>query len=171
MFKPPKPFEYKLDKLSKLGDNSQIMTDMSNTSSQLYTRGYEALAAEISSLTKRTNDDPYINELRGLENQLKLLEYNRKAEQLKNRTNDAPFVKELREKENTLAYLSTIKIDPATISVANQDRVAFPPENKIKPKRKLIVVLGLVLGLILGVIIAFFRNLQTKGEGQGVLSE
>ena len=159
------PIDYKLKKISNSATtNSQIMTDISNKSSQLYTQGYEALDAEIVSLKKRINDDPYINELRTLEEELKLLEHNRIVEQLKNRKNDAPFIKELREKENILAYFKNIMINPELIKVAHLDHAAFPPEKKIKPKRALIVVLGLVLGLILGVLVAFFRNIQAKQE-------
>jgi len=157
------PLDYKLKKISDSSIvNSQIMTDVSSKSSGLYSLGYEALEAEIATLSKRSNDDPFVNGLRTLEEKFRLLEYNRKAEQLKNRTNDAPFIAVLREKENNLAYFESIKIDPKNIKVAHLDQAAFPPEKKIKPKRKLIVVLGLVLGLILGIIIAFFRNLKPK---------
>ena len=42
---------------------------------------------------------------------------------------------------------------------------AVPPEERIKPKRKLIVILGFVLGLMLGIFIAFFRNfLENQGR-------
>jgi len=34
----------------------------------------------------------------------------------------------------------------------------YAPEQRIKPKRKLIVALGLILGLMLGVFAAFFVN-------------
>ncbi|WP_198265085.1 Wzz/FepE/Etk N-terminal domain-containing protein [sulfur-oxidizing endosymbiont of Gigantopelta aegis] len=100
------PIAYKLKKISKSANiKSQIMTDISSNTPQLYTRGYEALEAEIVSLTKRTNDNPFIKELRGLEEKLKLLKYNRKVEQLKNRTNDDPFITELRGLEKKLALL------------------------------------------------------------------
>ena len=156
------PIDYKLKKISDSGASSQIITNVSDDSPELYTRGYEALEAEIASLKQRTNDDPFIQELRGLEEKLKLLEYNREAEQLKNRTDDTPFIEGLREMENTLAYFESIKIDPKSINVAHLDQAAFIPEKKIKPKRKLIVVLGLIIGLILGVLIAFIRNMTTS---------
>ena len=157
------PIDFKLKKISDSSTKKyQIMTDISNKSSQLYTLGYEALEAEIDSLKKRTNDDPYIKELRSLEEQLKLLEHNRKAEQLKNRTNDAPFITELREKENSIAYLEAIKIAPESIKVAHLDQAAFPPEKKIKPKRKLIVIIGAILGFILSLFIVLILNIKQK---------
>jgi uncharacterized protein involved in exopolysaccharide biosynthesis len=40
----------------------------------------------------------------------------------------------------------------------NVNQVAYASEMRIKPKRKLIVVLGAVLGLLLGIFGAFFFN-------------
>jgi len=181
-------------KLRKIGDSnaikSQILTDFSNRTPELYTRGYEALDAEVTSLSNRkiddpfikelrglqdrlqqlkynekiavlkvrNSDDPFIPELRGLQEKLKLLEYNRKVEQLISRKNDDPYIKSLRDKENDLARLESINIDPATVKTARLDQAAYPPDKRIKPKRRLIVVLGLMLGLMLGVFAAFFFN-------------
>jgi len=153
------PIAYKLKKISDSAmTTSQILTGISSNAPQLYTRGYEAIEAEITSLSNRTIDDPFIPELRGLQEKLKLLEHNREVEQLKSRENDDPFIESLRDKENELARLASIDIDPATVKTAHIDQAAFPPDKRIKPKRKLIVVLGLMLGLMLGVFAAFFVN-------------
>jgi LPS O-antigen subunit length determinant protein (WzzB/FepE family) len=185
------PIGYKLKKISESGLNkSQIFTDISDNAPLLYTRGYEALEAEISSLSNRTSDDPFIPGLRGLldrltqlennekitalkaresdnpfipelrtlQEQLTLLEHNRKVAQLKSRQNDDPFISSLRDKENELARLVSIHIDPKTVTTARLDQAAYPPAHPIKPKRKLIVVLGFALGLMLGIFGAFFSN-------------
>ena len=148
---------------------SQIPTEISNEVQPLYTRGYEALEAELKSLSNRIVDDPFIAELRGLEETLIFLENNQKVEQLKTRSNDDPFIAPLRDKEYELAWLESIHIDPATVKTARLDQAAFPPDERIKPKRKLIVVLGLMLGLMLGVFVAFFVNfLERQREDQAV---
>lgn len=153
------PIAYKLKKISDSAlTKSQILTGISSNSPQLYTRGYEAIEAEISSLSNRTVDDPFITELRGFQEKLKLLEHNRRVEQLKSRQNDDPFIESLRDKENELARLASINIDPTTVKTARLDQAAYPPDKRIKPNRKLIVVLGIVLGLMLGVFAAFFVN-------------
>ena len=103
-------------------------------------------------------DDPFIAELRGLEETLILLENNRKVEQLKARSNDDAFISPLRDKEYELAWLESISINPLTVTTARVDQAAYPPKRPIKPRRKLIVVLGLMLGLMLGVFVAFFVN-------------
>jgi len=148
--------------------NSQILTGISCNAPELYTRGYEAIEAAITSLSNRTVDDPFIPELRGLQEKLKLLDHNRKVEQLKSRENDDPFIKSLRDKENKLARLASINIDPATVKTARLDQAAFPPDKRIKPKRKLIVVLGLMLGLMLGVFAAFFVNFLENQRKEAV---
>lgn len=186
------PIGFKLKKISDSYLNKpQILTDIIGNTSQLYMRGYEALEAEMASLSNRTSEDPFIPELRELQDQLKqlennekivalktrqsddpfipgfhemqeklkLLENNRKVEQLKGRQNDDPFIPSLRDKENELARLESVHIDPAMVRTARMDQAAHPPEQHIKPKRKLIVVLGMVLGLMLGVFSAFFVSL------------
>jgi len=163
------PIEFKLKKMNDASmTNSQILTGISSNDPQLYTRGYEAIEAEITSLSNRTVDDPFIPELRGLQEKLKLLEYNRKAEQLKSRENDDPFIESLRDKENELSRLASINIDPATVKTARMDQAAFPPDKRIKPKRKLIVVLGFMLGLMLGVFAAFFANFLENEKEEAV---
>ena len=76
------------------------------------------------------------------------------------------FIDSLRDKQNEVARLESIHIDPATVRTARLDQAAFPPDKRIKPKRKLIVVLGLMLGLMLGVFAAFFVNfIENQKEG------
>ena len=131
-------------------------TLIANNARPLYLRGYEALDAEIISLSNRTVDDPFIPERRGLQEELKLMEHNRIVEQLKSRVNDDPFIEPLRDKQIELARLESINIDPKTVTTAKLDQAAYPPDKRIKPNRKLIVVLGFMLGLMLGVFAAFF---------------
>ena len=138
--------------------NPQISTEISSEAPPLYTRGYEVLEAEIKSLSNRVVDDPFIAELRGLEETLILLENNREVEQLKARSNDDAFISPLRDKEYELAWLESISINPLTVTTARVDQAAYPPKRPIKPRRKLIVVLGLMLGLMLGVFVALFVN-------------
>ncbi len=145
------------------------MTNISNNDPQLYKIGFEAIEAQIKSLSNRKTDDPFIPELSKLQAELSLLEHNRKAEQLKTRKDDDPFIKSLRDKQSEIIRLESIQIDPATVKTARLDQAANPSEHRIKPKRKLIVVLGFVSGIILGVFVAFFSNLleyQRKEKGK-----
>jgi LPS O-antigen subunit length determinant protein (WzzB/FepE family) len=106
-----------------------------------------------------------------LEQQLNALKSNKEVEVLQQRTDDDPFISGLRDLQEGLARLQSVKIDESGLHAVTFDRKAYPPEHRIKPKRKLIVVLGLVLGLMLGVFLAFFRNFlenQRRESGEGV---
>ena len=81
---------------------------------------------------------------------------------LRNRKSDDAFIAGLRDLQEELSSLRSVKVDEAAIRAVTVDQAAFPPSSHIKPKRKLIVVLGGVLGLMLGVFAAFFTNFLDK---------
>ncbi len=113
---------------------------------------------KIEVLQGRKNDDPFIPELRSLQQRLDLLKNNRKIEVLLARESNDPFTTSLREKELRFEELGKIQLSPDRVRLASFDQPAFPPVNREKPKRLLIVALGLVLGLFLGIIAAFMVN-------------
>ena len=92
----------------------------------LYLRGTKALQAEIEALEQRKNEDPFVPELRGLQEQLD--------------------------------YFSAASQDSVNAHAMMIDQKAIPDKVPIKPKRKLIVVVGCVLGALLAVLVVFIRN-------------
>lgn len=98
--------------------------------SLMYMRGAKALRAEIQSLETRESDDPFIGELRNLQ-----------------------------EKYNLYAGL---KIDAERGAVFRQDGSIVTPDEPIKPKKLLILALGVVLGGMLGLFIALVRAMLKK---------
>lgn len=95
-----------------------------------YMRGAKAIGAEMEVLQARQSDDPFIPELRSLQEQL--------------------------------SFLKTIDVEPDNVSVFTLDSAAQIPETPIKPKKVLIVSLGVVLGVMLGVFIALIRVLVRR---------
>ncbi len=86
---------------------------------------------------------------------------------LRERKSDDAFISGLRDLQEELARLRSIKIDETVVRAMTVDQAAFPPNQRIKPKRKLIVILGALLGLMLGVFAAFlmsFLDNQRKTE-------
>ncbi len=144
--------------ITSTSDKNAFYTEVTTQAKPLYLRGSKALRSEIKELTNRTSDDPFIPELRSLQDKLELLKNNPQVNALKNRESNDPFIASLREKESELALLEAINIDPAHIKVATVDQPAFPPTKRKKPRRSLIVALGAVLGLFLGIIAAFLAN-------------
>ena len=85
---------------------------------------------------------------------------------LRNRSSDDSFIPGLRDLQEELARLRAVELDPAELQAAKFDQVAYSPTNREKPKRKLIVLLGVVLGLMAGVVAAFFLNFLQKAREQ-----
>ena len=94
---------------------------------------------------------------------MRLLEFNlenkntfSKKEQFKEFENKLQERKDkLQEKELELIKLKAIQLNVDDIKAASIEQLAYAPGKKIKPKRSLIVAIGLLLGLILGVFLAF----------------
>ncbi|MNR32418.1 Tyrosine-protein kinase ptk [compost metagenome] len=100
--------------------------------SLMYMRGAKAIRAELQVLQARQSDDPFILELRKL--------------------------------QDRLAFLKGIDVKPDNVAVFTLDSAAEVPETPIKPKKVLIIALGVVLGGMLGVFIALVRYMMRKGQ-------
>ena len=81
---------------------------------------------------------------------------------LQSRTNDDPFIEGVRDFENQLDFLSKVSVSPNNVAVFALDNAAEAPDTPIKPKKSLIVALGVVLGGMLGVFIALIRGALAK---------
>ena len=77
------------------------------------------------------------------------------------KTND-PFIDGLRDMQENLALLRSIKISEKGMHSVTIDQAAYPPTNRIKPNRRLIVSLGTVVGLFLGIFLVFFVSFVQK---------
>lgn len=98
-----------------------------NFSAPEYMRGAKAIRLELDVLEKRQSDDPFITELRSL--------------------------------QEGLDFLKGVDVSPDNVAVFTLDGAAQVPETPIKPKKALILALGLVLGGMLGVFVALVRGM------------
>jgi chain length determinant protein (polysaccharide antigen chain regulator) len=78
---------------------------------------------------------------------------------LQKRQTDDPFIEKLRAKQESLAFYRTLDINPSSVAVFRQDGVVAMPDQPIKPRKMLILALGLVFGFAIGVFLAFARFL------------
>lgn len=78
---------------------------------------------------------------------------------LRKRQSDDPFIPELRSLQEHLLFLKGIDIEPDNVSVFSLDSPALVPETPVRPKKPLIMGIGLVLGGMFGVFFALARNL------------
>jgi chain length determinant protein (polysaccharide antigen chain regulator) len=84
------------------------------------------------------------------------------SETLKNRKSDDPFIEGLRDLQESLDTLRSIKIEDEGMHAVSIDQAAYPPKNRIKPDRRLIVSLSTVVGLFLGIFLVFFVSFVQK---------
>lgn len=78
------------------------------------------------------------------------------------RTSDDPFIPGLRDLEAKYQLFSGVSPDPNNVAVFRQDGEIEVPDQPIKPKKSLIVALGIVLGGMLGLLIALIRVVLIK---------
>ncbi|NLY16076.1 MAG: chain-length determining protein [Gammaproteobacteria bacterium] len=147
---------------------SVIKTEVNNQNIPLYFMGTDALEAERKILLSRENDDFTSDRIVEIQKELKLLENNRQIQILQSRENEDLFLAELADKEKAIAHLNSLKLNMDTLSLVTLDQPATQPSRAIKPKKTLIVAIGLVLGGMLGIFAALLRSAIRKRQQQTV---
>jgi LPS O-antigen subunit length determinant protein (WzzB/FepE family) len=147
---------------------SVIKTEVNNQNIPLYFMGTDALEAERKILLSRENDDFTSGRIVEIQQELKLLENNRQIQILQSRENEDLFLAELADKEKAIAHLNSLKLNMDTLSLVTLDQPATQPSRAIKPKKTLIVAIGLVLGGMLGIFAALLRSAIRKRQQQTV---
>ncbi|MFJ4457261.1 LPS O-antigen chain length determinant protein WzzB [Pseudomonas sp. NPDC089392] len=81
---------------------------------------------------------------------------------LEARASDEPFIEGLRPRQEKVTFYRELKLDPSVIQVFEQDGAVEVPDQPIKPKKSLIVLLSLVLGLGAGFVVAVAKDLWSR---------
>lgn len=155
--KPATPSSLALESLS--GTANVIKTEINNQQVPLYFLGVDALEAELGTLQKRTSDDFVATRISEIAKELQLLKVNREVEVLRKRSSEDLFLSNIQSLRSEAARLSSINTDFSRVQLVSIDQRALPADSPIKPKRLLIVLLGVIAGLMLGVLLAFMRYL------------
>ncbi|WHI52428.1 Wzz/FepE/Etk N-terminal domain-containing protein [Microbulbifer sp. MLAF003] len=88
---------------------------------------------------------------------------NAEIEALESRTSDDPFIPSLRFVEEQLSLLKGVQsISGKELAVSRPDGVVKVPDAPIKPRKALILALGIILGGMLGLFIALVRLMFSK---------
>lgn len=137
---------------------SVMRTEITNQQIPLYFFGTEVLEGERNALVRRASDefsDPRIAEIR---KELLLLSNNRKIEMLNNRTNDDLFLSGLEALRVERMRLENINTELSDLKLVDVDRTASAPAKPVRPKKLIIIAVGLALGAAFGVILVLMRN-------------
>jgi len=150
---------------SSLGDSdrsggaSTIRTEINNQQIPLYFMGVDALEAEKNALLQRKSDDFTEGRIAQIAKELQLLQANRQIEVLNRRENEDLFLSNVEPLRAEEARLRNLNIDMSRLKLVTIDKQALEPLSPIKPKKALILALGLILGGLLGVLIALIRTM------------
>ncbi|MBC3197073.1 LPS O-antigen chain length determinant protein WzzB [Pseudomonas poae] len=140
--------------------SSQVMrTEVNNQQIPLYFLGTEALEAERTALQQRTSDDFTNPRIAQIGKELQLLEANREVEVLRKRGNEDIFLQDVEPLRAEVARLRNLNIDMSNLKLVTVDRRAQEPLAPIKPKKAIILAVGLIAGLVIGTLIALIRHL------------
>ena len=140
--------------------------EINNQQIPLYFMGTDALEAERAALQQRKTDDFTEGRIAQIARELQLLQSNREVEVLKQRQNEDLFlsgVEPLRAEIVRLGNLSNL--DSSNMKLVSIDRKALEPMQPIKPKKALVILLGLLLGGMLGVLIVLVRYFVAIRQG------
>jgi len=139
-----------------------IRTEVTNQEMPLYFMGTEALMAERDALADRKSDDFIEPRISEIQSELAMLENNREVEILKERESEDLYLTNLAGLREEAARLKAIKLDTERLRLVRLDQPALQPNNAVKPKKAMILALGLVLGGMLGTFIALIRSLVNR---------
>ena len=135
-----------------------INADFSTQGDPYYLRGTRMLSAEITTLKNRKSDDFTEPEIRKLQEQLALLETNRKIQTLQAREDNSAFITSIQPLRLKLDELQAIAAqDYSKVRLLRLEQPAMAPESPIKPRKKLVLLLCIISGGFLGLLVALVR--------------
>jgi len=141
------------------GQGNVFRTEVISQQFPLHFMGSDALEAERDALLKRRSDDHTEPQIAKIQNKLQMLENNRQIELINSRQNEDLFLAKLAEMREEAARLKSINLQLSELNLVRIDQPAIQPLKPIKPKKMLIVAVGIVLGGMLGVFVALIRAL------------
>lgn len=83
---------------------------------------------------------------------------------LKSRKSDDSFIEALRRQQVLMSYYANFDINPESVTVFRQDGSAEIPDDPAKPRKTLIIGMGLALGATSGVFIAMLAFLWRRSQ-------
>lgn len=144
------------------GGAQVIRTEVTNQEMPLYFMGTEALTAERDALAARQSDDFIEPRIAEIHSELAMLEHNREVEILQAREEEDLYLTDLAVLREEAARLKGIKLDTERLRLVRLDQPALNAKEPVKPKKAMIIALGLVLGGMLGIFLALIRSLMMR---------
>lgn len=141
------------DRVSRLREALQIARALGLENTQV-SAGRTNADSELAALVE--GDLMYLRGTKALQAELDVLQA---------RTNDAPFIEDYRAMQTRAQVLANVHVDADSVAVFTLDNAAEVPETPIKPKKRMIVALGVVVGGLLGGMVALIRIAVRSRKG------
>lgn len=155
--KPTNPTS--LGEVARTEQGNVFRAEVNSRQAPLYFMGTEALEAERNALLKRRSDDFTSSRIAEIQKELRLLQNNRQVEVLKQRKEEDLFLSELATWREEAARLRNLKVDFSRLALVKIDQQASEPSSAEKPKKPLVLAIGMILGGMLGIFIALVRRM------------
>lgn len=147
----PTTLEALAQKSQKGNAVNTAITVVDKQQSSLYLQGEKYLMTLIETLESRKSDEAYLSEINNLREKVHLIKNDQTLAALKKRETDDPWIKDLPEKLAQIDMLKTLSPDFTSLIAYSTDGSAIITDARIRPNRKLIVLIGFVLSLVIGV--------------------
>lgn len=145
-----------------------IRTEVNNQQIPLYFMGSDALEAERQALRQRSSDDFADPRVAQIRKDILLLNNNRKVEVLQQRQNEEVFLKGIEALRAESTRLKHINSDMSGLQLVKIDQMATTPLSPVKPKKALLIALGVVLGGLIGAsfsVVSFLLRVRNAQLG------
>ena len=160
----PTTLEALAQKSQKGNGTNTAITVVDKQASSLYLQGSKYLTTLIETLEKRESDEEYLSEINNLREKIHLIKNDQALVALKKRESDDPWIESLPEKLAQIDALKILSPDFTSLIAYSTDGTAMITGVKIKPKRKLIVVIGFVLSLVFAIFVAMIAASRRKSK-------
>ncbi len=135
-------------KTSDLADDQNLINR-----DDLYLLGTIYLKNALTLAQKSAHTGSYGKKLSIIQEKMQLIKNDQHIYALKNRTDDKPYVKNIIGKQIEIKRLKALSFDLSSVKAYHIDGTPFVETTPIKPKKRLILVLGIVFGILLSGLI------------------
>lgn len=160
-----------LDAIAQKGQKNAVastaITVVDKQASLLYLQGTKYLTALIETLKNRKNDEKYLVNINSLREKIHIIKNDQVFKALKKRQSDDPWIKDLPIKLAEISSLKALEPNFSSVIAYSMGNSATVTHEQVKPKRKLIVVIGFMLSLFMAIFIAIVAATFSK-EKSGV---
>ncbi|WP_454784951.1 Wzz/FepE/Etk N-terminal domain-containing protein [Legionella sp. WA2024007413] len=150
--------------------NPNVVVDVGSNRKDLYLKGTTYLKKEIAHLKENTHTLKYEKKLSILQEKIDILKNNATITALRERKDDTPYTNTIEKLQAELKHLNSLNFDVSGVNLYAMDGQPLVDSKPIKPKKGLIIALGLMMGFLLSCIIVLFQDAITRSNNMKLAS-